>query len=90
MSTVADLKRSRGELIAENMFLRQQLIVLERQVVRPKLTQHDRRVLVLLASRIQGWREALVVVKPDTVLRWRREGFRLTVAREEGETPHIV
>jgi putative transposase len=77
MSTVADLKRSRGELIAENMFLRQQLGVLERQVIRPKLTQHDRRVLVLLASRIQGWREALVVVKPDTVLRWHREGFRL-------------
>ena len=36
MSTVADLKRSKPELIAENMFLRQQLIVLERQVVRPQ------------------------------------------------------
>jgi putative transposase len=77
MSIVSDLKRSKSELIAENLFLRQQLIVLERQVVRPKLTQHDRRVLVLLASRIQGWREALVVVKPDTLLRWHREGFRL-------------
>lgn len=77
MSIVSDLKRSKGELIAENLFLRQQLIVLERQVVRPKLTKHDRRVLVLLASRIQGWREALVVVKPDTLLRWHREGFRL-------------
>ena len=77
MSIVSDLKRSKGELIAENLFLRQQLIVLERQVVRPKLTPHDRRVLVLLASRIQGWREAPVVVKPDTLLRWHREGFRL-------------
>jgi putative transposase len=77
MSVVSDLKRSKSELIAENMFLRQQLIVVERQVLRPKLTQHDRRVLVLLASRIRGWREALVVVKPDTLLRWHREGFRL-------------
>lgn len=77
MSTVADLKRSKTELIVENMLLRQQLIVLERQVVRPKLTQHDRRVLVLLASRIAGWREALMVVKPDTLLSWHREGFRL-------------
>ena len=77
MSTVADLMRSKPELIAENMLLRQQLIVLERQVVRPKLTQHDRRVLVLLASRIAGWREAMVVVKPDTLLSWHREGFRL-------------
>jgi transposase InsO family protein len=77
MGIVSDLKRSKRELIAENMFLRQQLIVLERQVVRPQLTQHDRRMLVLLASWIQGWREALVVVKPDTLLRWHREGFRL-------------
>lgn len=77
MSVVSDLKRSKRELIAENLFLRQQLIVVERQVVRPELTQHDRRVLVLLASRIQEWREALVVVKPDTLLRWHREGFRL-------------
>ena len=66
MGTVSDLKRSKRELIAENIFLRQQLIVLERQVVGPKLTQHDRRVLEVLASRIQGWREALVVVKPET------------------------
>ena len=77
MSAVSDLRRSKGELIAENLSLRQQLIVLERQVVRPKLTQHDRRVLVLLASRIQSWREALVLVKPDTLLRWHRAGFRL-------------
>ena len=77
MSTVADLKRSRQELIAENMLLRQQLIVLERQIIEPKLTQHDRRVMVLLASQIHGWREALVVVKPETLLRWHREGFRL-------------
>jgi hypothetical protein len=77
MSTVADLKRSKPELIAENMFLRQQLIVLERQVKRPQLTQRDRQILVLLASRIAGWREALVVVKPDTLLGWHREGFRL-------------
>jgi hypothetical protein len=73
MGTVADLKRSKPELIAENMFLRQQLIVLERQVKRPKLTQRDRQILVLLASRIAGWREALVAVKPDTLLDWHRE-----------------
>lgn len=55
IGTLADLKRSKSELIAENMFLRQQLIVLERQVVRPKMTQRDRQVLVLLASqRLEG------------------------------------
>ncbi len=42
IGTLADLKRSKRELIAENMFLRQQLVVLERQVNRPKITQRDR------------------------------------------------
>ena len=65
IGTLADLKRSKRELIAENVFLRQRLNVLERQVARPKMTQRDRQVLVLLASRIRGWREALIVVKPD-------------------------
>ncbi len=77
MSTLADLSRSRRELVAENMFLRHQLMVLERQVGRPHLTQNDRRLLVMLASRVRGWKDALVVVKPDTLLRWHRQGFRL-------------
>jgi putative transposase len=77
VGTIADLCRSKEELIAENMFLRQQLIVLEREVKRPKLTQHDRQILVLLSSRIQAWREALMVVKPDTLIGWHRQGFKL-------------
>jgi putative transposase len=77
IGTLADLKRSKRELIAENMFLRQQLIVLERQVSRPRVTQRDRQILVLLASRIKGWREALIVVKPDTLIGWHRLGFKL-------------
>ena len=46
IGTLADLKRSKSELIAENMCLRQQLIVLERQVSRPQMTQRDRQILV--------------------------------------------
>ena len=74
---LSDLKRSKRELIAENMFLRQQLIVLVRQVERPRLTQQDRQILVLLASQLHRWREALIVVKPDTLKGWHRQGFRL-------------
>jgi putative transposase len=77
MGTIADLSRSKEELIAENMFLRQQLIALEREVKRPKLTQRDRQILVLLSSRIEAWREALMVVKPDTLIGWHRQGFKL-------------
>jgi hypothetical protein len=77
MGTIADLNRSKEELIAENMFLRQQLIVLEREVERPRLKQRDRQILALLASRIGAWRDALLVVKPDTLVGWHRQGFKL-------------
>lgn len=77
MSTIADLSRSKEELIAENMFLRQQLIVLERKVTRPKLRQRDRQILALLSSRIDAWQETLKVMKPDTLIGWHRQGFKL-------------
>ena len=47
--TLADVTRGKGELIAENALLRQQVIILQRQVRRPQLTQQDRGLLVLLA-----------------------------------------
>ena len=60
-----DLFRSKKELVAENAFLRQQLIVLKRQTTgRPLLTQQDRRLLVLLASKGRGWKNALHLVQP--------------------------
>ena len=72
----ADLLRSRRELIAENALLRQQLIVASRRVKRPTLRPHERGLLVLLARLVPRWRDALLLVKPETVLRWHRAGFR--------------
>ena len=67
---VSDLVRSRKDLIAENAFLRQQVIVLTCQKQgRAQLTPRDRRVLVFLAHHVGGWKDALHIVKPDTVLR---------------------
>ena len=77
MGTLIDTTRSKRDLIAENAFLRQQLIVLKRRTPRPPLTPKDRGLLVLLASRVRGWQDALVVVKPDTLKKWHREGFKL-------------
>ena len=74
---VADLGRSRRQLIAENVLLRQQLIVASRKVKRPAFRPHERGVVVLLSRLVQNWREAVLLVKPDTILRWHREGFRL-------------
>ena len=76
IGTVADLARTKPELIAENAFLRQQLIVLRRQVGHPRCTPADRALLVLLASRLRTWRHALLLVQPDTLLRWHRQLFR--------------
>src|SRR5262249_57982809 len=77
LGCAADLVRSRSELVAENALLRQQLIVLARSVKRPRLSHADRPLLVLLASRVRAWRQALLIVQPETLLRWHRTGFRL-------------
>jgi transposase InsO family protein len=71
-----DLTRSKPELVLENALLRQQLIVLQRQVKRPALTWRDRALLVLMASKLPRWKPALMIVQPDTLLRWHREMFR--------------
>lgn len=71
-----DLTRSKADLIIENSFLRHQLVVLHRQVKRPRLRRPDRLRLVLLASCLRGWKQALLIVQPETLLRWHRELFR--------------
>ena len=74
---ITDVTRSRTELLMENALLRQQLIVASRKVKRPIFKAPERGFVVLLASLLQHWQNALLLVKPDTVLRWHREGFRL-------------
>src|SRR5215211_7913351 len=76
--TVADLARTKPELLAENALLRHQLIVQQRRIKRPRCTPADRALLVLLASRLRTWRQALLIVQPETVLRWHRQGLRTT------------
>jgi hypothetical protein len=77
LGAVTDGPRNKSELMAENAFLRQQLIALHRQTKRPALTAWDRGLLVVLASRLRPWKPALLIVKPETVLYWHRQGFRL-------------
>ena len=58
LGTVTDLARSKSELVAENALLRQQLIILRRQVKRPACTKTDRMLLVLLARAVRTWKQA--------------------------------
>jgi putative transposase len=84
--TLADFGRSKAELVAENALLRQQLIILKRQVKRPPITRTDRMLLVLLARLVRTWQQALVIVQPDTLLRWHRELFRMYWKRKSKAT----
>ena len=77
LGTLTDLARSKSELVAENAFLRQQLIILRRQVKRPACSRTDRMLLVLLARMVRTWKQALIIVQPETLLRWHRQGCKL-------------
>jgi hypothetical protein len=66
-----------GRPSTENALLRQQLILLNRQVKRPQLTNTDRIHLVVLSHFTRFWQNALLIVQPDTLLRWHWELFRL-------------
>jgi len=71
------LLTSRATLIAENLALRQQISVLQRSVRRPRLCRHDRIFWVWLPRLWKDWSSLLVIVQPETVIKWHRQGFRL-------------
>ena len=73
---IAAAVRPKVLLIADNLCLRQQLLVLQRRKPRPRLEDADRRFWVLACRSFIGWRASLLVVKPETVLRWHRRGWR--------------
>src|SRR5207245_1613246 len=64
------------QLALENLALRQQLAVYKRTVTRPPLRRTDRLFWVGLARVWAGWRPPIVIVTPETVLRWQRRRFR--------------
>jgi putative transposase len=69
--------RKRHSLVLENLVLRQQLTVLKRKHPRPRLVTFDKLFWVLVRRLWSGWKQALIIVKPETVVRWRRAGFAL-------------
>lgn len=68
---------SRRTLLLENLALRQQLTVLKRKHPRPRLAFADKFFWVLARRFWSGWKQALIVVSPETVVRWHRAGFKL-------------
>ena len=82
LNVVLDLARPKSELVLENALLRQQLIILQRHAKRPTLSWGDRALFVYIASKLPTWKTALLIVQPDTLLRWHRDLFRLVWRRK--------
>ncbi len=74
---VISVFRSREVLLLENLALRQQLLALHAKRPRPRLSSVDRLFWVVLRKVWSGWKRSLILVTPETVVRWHRAGFRL-------------
>ncbi|SRR6266852_8024 len=69
--------RARHSILLENLSFRQQLAVLKRGHLRPRLAAFDKLFWVLARRLWSGWEQALIIVSPETVVRWHRSGFAL-------------
>ena len=74
--TLRSTIRTQRELALENLALRQQVAVWKVRQPRPQLTATDRLFWVVLSRLWKNWRSSLQVVRPETVVRWHRQGFR--------------
>ncbi len=70
------LFRSRLELVIENLALRQQLAVFKQKRSRPRMGPGDRMFWVFLRRVWRNWVNTLIVVEPNTVVPWHRQGFK--------------
>jgi hypothetical protein len=64
-------------LLLDNLALRQQLAIMKQKNKRPKIRYRDRIFWVLLSWIWKDWKSVLIVVQPETVIRWHRKGFKL-------------
>jgi hypothetical protein len=77
LGILASLFRSRAEVAAENLVLRQQINVLRRRMPkRPDLNNADRFLFVWLYHWFPSVLGAVAIVKPETIICWHRVGFQ--------------
>ena len=84
--------QNRTDVAFEVLALRQQVAVLKRRRLRPPLRPVDRLFWMLLRKTWSRWTDALLIVKPETVIAWHRAGFRLYwrwKSRPRGGRPRI-
>jgi putative transposase len=76
LRSIGLLCRGHRAVALENLALRQQLAALTRTAKRPQLRPQDRLFWILLRKSWRDWRSALLIVRPDTVVRWHRRWLR--------------
>ena len=76
IGTIRNALRARQDVELENLALRHQLAILMRSARRPRLEPADRLLWCWLSRRWSRWRSAVVVVQPDTIVRWHRTAWR--------------
>jgi putative transposase len=69
--------RSRSQVAAENLFLRKQLALYQERWIKSRRADDATRITLVVLSQLIDWRVVLTIVKPDTLIRWHRRGFRL-------------
>src|SRR2546421_3751056 len=90
LNLVASLFRSKSRLEAENAALRRQLIVLQRKVRgRVHFTNSDRLFFIQLYRWFPSVLKAITIIRPETILRWHRAGFRRS-PREGGQGTYTI
>jgi len=68
---------SRLALGAENLFLRKQLALFQERKTKPRRTAASFRLAMVALAKFFDWRKALVIVKPETFVRWHRTAFKM-------------
>ncbi len=76
LTIIQSLFCARAALVAENLFLRKQLALLKERKVKPRRITAAARMMLLALARFFDWRSALVIVTPETFVKWHRTGFR--------------
>lgn len=74
---IRNLFISRAQLQIENIYLRKQLEIVTRSSQRIKVKKLDKVFLILGSKFLRSWKDHLVIVKPETLIRWHRERFKL-------------
>ena len=74
---IGGLFHTRAALMAENIFLRKQLAMYKERKHKPHMADNATRYVMVLMSKLFDWKNALIIVQPDTFIKWHRKGFKL-------------